>query len=88
MTWLPTWLNVSVATLNTTLQLLVIYRCDCFLPLSCSDTMLTYTHTHIYMYVYANICKYKQSYLPIYDHMYIYIYTHTHIGMFIYNVCP
>ena len=26
MTWLLTWLNVSVATLNTTLQLLVIYR--------------------------------------------------------------
>ena len=26
MTWQLTWLNVSVATLNTTLQLLVIYR--------------------------------------------------------------
>ena len=26
MTWLLTWLNVSVATLNVTLQLLVIYR--------------------------------------------------------------
>jgi len=26
MTWLLTWLNVSVATLNATLQLLVIYR--------------------------------------------------------------
>ena len=25
MMWLLTWLNVSVATLNTTLQLLVIY---------------------------------------------------------------
>ena len=26
MTWLLTWLNVSVAILNATLQLLVIYR--------------------------------------------------------------
>ena len=26
MTWLLMWLNLSVATLNTTLQLLVIYR--------------------------------------------------------------
>ena len=26
MTWLLMWLNVSVATLNATLQLLVIYR--------------------------------------------------------------
>ena len=26
MTWLLTWLNVSVATLNAMLQLLVIYR--------------------------------------------------------------
>ena len=26
MTWSLTWLNVSVATLNVTLQLLVIYR--------------------------------------------------------------
>ena len=26
MTWLLTWLNVSVATLNATLYLLVIYR--------------------------------------------------------------
>ena len=26
MTWLLTWLNVSVAKLNATLQLLVIYR--------------------------------------------------------------
>ena len=28
MTWLLTWLNESVATLNATLQLLVIYRLD------------------------------------------------------------
>ena len=27
MKWLLMWLNVSVATLNGTLQLLVIYRC-------------------------------------------------------------
>ena len=27
MKWLLMWLNVSVATLNATLQLLVIYRC-------------------------------------------------------------
>ena len=27
MTWLLMWLNLSVATLNATLQLLVIYRC-------------------------------------------------------------
>ena len=26
MTWLLMWLNVSVATLNATLQLLVLYR--------------------------------------------------------------
>ena len=26
MTWLLTWLNVSVAKLNATLQILVIYR--------------------------------------------------------------
>ena len=26
LTWLLTWLNVSVATLNATLQFLVIYR--------------------------------------------------------------
>ena len=48
----------------------------------------TRTHIYIYMYVYANICKYKQSYLPLYDCGIIYIYTHTYIGMFIYNVCP
>ena len=29
MKWLLMWLNVSVATLNATLQLLVIYRCGC-----------------------------------------------------------
>ena len=29
MTWLLMWLNVSVATLNATLQLLVIYRYRC-----------------------------------------------------------
>ena len=29
MTWLLMWLNVSVATLNATLQLLVIYRFVC-----------------------------------------------------------
>ena len=28
MTWLLTWLNGSVATLNATLQLLVLYRLD------------------------------------------------------------
>ena len=28
MTWLLTWFNVSVAKLNATLQLLVIYRFD------------------------------------------------------------
>ena len=28
MTWLLMWLNVNVATLNATLQLLVIYRLD------------------------------------------------------------
>ena len=28
MTWLLMWLNLSVVTLNTTLQLLVIYRCE------------------------------------------------------------
>ena len=27
MIWLLIWLNVSIATSNTTLQLLVIYRC-------------------------------------------------------------
>ena len=29
MTWLLTWLNMSVVTLNATLQLLVIYRLVC-----------------------------------------------------------
>ena len=30
MTWLLMWLNVSVAKLNATLQLLVIYRLQCY----------------------------------------------------------
>ena len=38
ITWLLTWLNVSVATLNVTLQLLVIYRfCKC---LDCLPTIV------------------------------------------------
>ena len=52
------------------------------------DCMCMYIYIYIYvcMYVYANICKYQQSYLPIYDHMYmyIYIYTHTYIYVFLY----
>ena len=28
MTWLLTWLNVNLATLNATLQLLVIYKLE------------------------------------------------------------
>ena len=34
MTWLLTWLDVSIATLNVTLQLLVIYRLakNCWKP--------------------------------------------------------
>ena len=40
MTWLLTWLNVSVATLNAMLQLLVTH---------------THTHTHTYIYIYIDL---------------------------------
>ena len=46
-----------------------------------------HTHTHTHIYVCVDISIYKQSYLPIYDHI-LYIYIYKHIGMFIYDVCP
>ena len=45
MTWLLTWLNVRVATLNSTLQLLVIYRFLLLLliPKLCNSNYLVMT---------------------------------------------
>ena len=40
MKWLLMWLNISVATLNATLQLLVIYRCFQQLFGCCNDILL------------------------------------------------
>ena len=42
MTWLLTWLNESVATLNATLQLLVIYRLDESHLISSTSKILSY----------------------------------------------
>ena len=35
-----------------------------------------YIHTCTYIYVCIDISIYKQAYLRIYDHIYIYVYTH------------
>ena len=56
MTWLLTWLNVNMATLNATLQLLVLYRYRYRYRLH----MVYYTFKqYIYIYIYLCVCMYN-----------------------------
>ena len=57
MTWLLTWLSVSVATLNVTLQFLVIYR----------YRFLSTFFIHLYQFLY----KYKNLVVIIFCLSYI-----------------
>ena len=58
MTWLLTWLNVNMVTLNVTLQLLVLYRYRYRYRLH----MVYYTfkqNIYIYIYIYLCVCMYN-----------------------------
>ena len=69
MTWLLMWLNVSVATLNATLQLLVIYRLyyweHCITSFTALQTCSNYLYGYYYISTYGNIAVYYYLFLML-----------------------